>query len=352
VTNRIPQTWARATAPLRFFTALASGSLLVVSLVMTACAWAQQPARLPKVGILSPGSSTTAVCGSDAAGPVCFLEGLRALGYVDGRNVSLEYRFADGDYKRLPALAAELVSLRPDVIYTHTGAGANAAASATTTIPIVVGPAGEGALTRLAVNLARPTGNVTGVTLNSSQQDQKCLQLLKDLTPRASRVAVLVNPDNSAYRDYPGVLSPAATKLGVTLIRIDARGVFDLPQAFTAIAESRADAVFMVDDAALAGSVEVRKQVIEWALVRRLPIASSHARVASDGGLVSLGTDHLPLGRRAAFYVDKILKGAKPSDLPVERPTTYKLSVNLKTAKALGITIPQSVLLRADEVIQ
>ena len=352
MTNRIPQTWALATAPLRFFTALASGSLLVVSLAMIACAWAQQPVPLPKVGILSPGSSTTAVCGSDAAGPICFVEGLRALGYVEGRNVSLEYRFANGDYKRLPALAAELVSLRPDVIYTHTSAGADAAASATTTIPIVVGPAGEGALTRLAVNLARPTGNVTGVTLNSSEQDQKCLQLLKDLTPRASRVAVLVNPDNSAYRDYLGVLSPAATKLGVTLVRIDARGIFDLPQAFTAIAESRADAVLMVDDAALAGSGEVRKQVIDWALGRRLPITSSHTRVASDGGLVSLGTDHPALGRRAAVYVDKILKGAKPSDLPVERPTAYKLSVNLKTAKALGITIPQSVLLRADEVIQ
>ena len=352
MTNRIPQTWARATAPLRFFTAFASASLLVVSLAMTVCSWAQQPVPLPKVGILSPGRSSTAVCGSDAAGARCFVEGLRALGYVDGRNVSLEYRFADGDYKRLPALAAELVSLSPDVIYTHTNAGADAAARATTTIPIVVGPAGEGALTRLAVNLARPTGNVTGVTLNSSQQDQKCLQLLKDLAPRTSRVAVLANPDNPAYRDYPGVLGAAATKLDVTLIRIGARRVFDLPQAFTAIAESRADAVFMVDDAALAGSVEVRKQVIEWALVRRLPIASSHAGVASDGGLVSLGTDFLALVRRAAFYVDKILKGAKPSDLPVERPTTYKLSVNLKTAKALGITIPQSVLLRADEVIQ
>ena len=150
----------------------------------------------------------------------------------------------------------------------------------------------------------------------------------------------------------PGRPEPGGHQVGRDTDQDRRPGVFDLPQAFTAIAESRADAVFMVDDAALAGSVEVRKQVIEWALVRRLPIASSHAGVASDGGLVSLGTDHLALVRRAAFYVDKILKGAKPSDLPVERPTTYKLSVNLKTAKALGITIPQSVLLRADEVIQ
>ena len=342
----------RATASSRVFTALASASLLIVSLAMTACVWAQQPVPLPKIGILSPGRLATAVCGSDAAGPVCFVEGLRALGYVDGRNVSLEYRFADGDYKRLPTLAAELVILRPDVIFTYTGVGADAAARATTTIPIVVGPAGEGTLTRLAVNFARPTGNVTGVTLNSSEQDQKCLQLLKEMAPRASRVVVLVNPDNSATRDYPGVLVPAATKLGVTLIRIDARGVSELPQAFAAIASSQADAIFMADDVVLAGSGEIRKQVIKWALGRRLPIASSHSNVASDGGLVSLGTDHLALGRRAAFYVDKILKGAKPSDLPVERPTIYKLSVNLTTAKALGLTIPQSLLLRADEVIQ
>jgi putative ABC transport system substrate-binding protein len=133
---------------------------------------------------------------------------------------------------------------------------------------------------------------------------------------------------------------------------IDARGVSELPQAFAAIESSQADAIFMADDVVLAGSGEIRKQVIKWALGRRLPIASSHSSVASDGGLVSLGTDHLALGRRAAFYVDKILKGAKPSDLPVERPTIYKLSVNLKTAKALGLTIPQSLLLRVDEVIQ
>ncbi|HVS57241.1 MAG TPA: ABC transporter substrate-binding protein, partial [Casimicrobiaceae bacterium] len=256
------------------------------------------------------------------------------------------------DYKRLPALAAELVSLRPDVIYTYTGAGAEAAAKATTTIPIVAGPAGEEPLIRLAGNLARPTGNVTGATLDSIEQDQKCLQLLKELAPRTSRVAILLDPDNPRWRGYPDVLSAAAAQLGVTLIRIDARGAVELPQAFTAIAASRVDAIFMVDDAALAGSGDVRKQVIEWALSRRLPIVSSSTRVAPEGGLVSMGTDISALARRAATYVDKILKGAKPADLPVERPSIFRLSVNLKTAKALGLTIPQSLLLRADEVIE
>jgi putative ABC transport system substrate-binding protein len=165
-------------------------------------------------------------------------------------------------------------------------------------------------------------------------------------------VAFLVNPDNPGSRDHPGVLAPAAAQLGVTLIRIEARNVSDLPQAFAAIAPSGADAIFLVDDPALAGTGEARKQVIERALSRRLPVASSNSNVASEGGLVSLGTDRLALVRRAAFYVDKILKGAKPADLPVERPSTFKLSVNVKTAKALGLTIPQTLLLRADEVIQ
>jgi putative ABC transport system substrate-binding protein len=332
---------------------LAAALFSAVSLAITACAWAQQPARLAKIAILSSGGPAATVCGSDVqgSGVGCFVDGLRALGYVDGRNVSLEYRFADGEYERLPALASDLVSLQPAVIYTA-GPGAHAAASATTTIPIVVGTAGEETLTRLAGNLARPTGNVTGLTLVSVEQQLKCLQLLKELAPHTSRVVVLVNPDNPGYRDYPGILAPAAGQLGVTLIRIEARKVSELPQAFAAIEASGANAIYIVDDPLLAGTGEVRKQVIEWALSRRLPVTSSNSHVAPDGGLVSLGTDLPALGRRAAFYVDKILKGAKPADLPVERPSVFKLSVNVKTAKALGLTIPQSLLLRADEVIQ
>jgi putative ABC transport system substrate-binding protein len=280
-------------------------------------AWAQQPGRLQKVGILSPGKQADmTACGSinRGMGPGCFLEGLRALGYVDGRNVAFEYRFAEGASERLPALAAELVSLRPDVILTFTTPGADAAAAATTTIPIVVGPASEETLERLAGNFARPVGNVTGLTLSSFEQDRKCLQLLKELAPRTSRVAVLGNPDNPLSRSYPGVLSPAANQLGITLTRIDARNASDLPQAFAMIVASGADALF---------------KIIKWALGRGLPVASASSRVAADGGLVSLGTDNSALSRRAAFYVHRILGGAKPADLPVERPTIFKLSINL-----------------------
>ena len=165
-------------------------------------------------------------------------------------------------------------------------------------------------------------------------------------------MAVLLNPDNPGYRNYPGILAPEAAQLGVTLIKIDSRNVSDLPQAFAAIAASGANAIYIVDDPALAATREVRKPVIEWALSRRLPLASSNSDFALEGGLVSLGTDRPALARRAAFYVDKILKGAKLADLPVERPSVFKLSVNLKTARALGLTVPQSLLLRADEVIQ
>jgi putative ABC transport system substrate-binding protein len=268
-------------------------------------------------------------------GPGCFLEGLRALGYVDGRNVAFEYRFAEGASERLPALAAELVSFRPDVILTFTTPGADAAAAATTTIPIVVGPASEETLERLAGNFARPVGNVTGLTLNSFEQDRKCLQLLKELAPRTSRVAVLGNPDNPLSRSYPGVLSPAANQLGITLTRIDARNASDLPQAFAMIVAGDADALFIVDDAALAGNVEVRRQIIKRALGRGLPVASASSRRRCRRWSRVFGYRQFGAFRRAAFYVHRILR-AKPADLPAERPTIFKLSINLKPRRRSG----------------
>jgi putative ABC transport system substrate-binding protein len=339
-----------------FLGSVAIGAALfsVLSIAIIACAWAQQPAKLPKVAILNGGAATTKACGAVdfvGASVPCFLEGMRNLGYVDGQNVSYVFRFAEGDFKKLPALATELVNLRPDVIVTA-GTGADAAARATTTIPIVVGPTSEEMLTRLAGNLARPIGNVTGVTLVSVEQNLKCLQLVKEIAPATSQVAVLLSPDNIGSRDYLEVLGPAAALLGLTLIKIDARNVSDLPQAFAMIGASGANAIFLRDDPELAGTGTVRKQVSEWAVKRGLPVVSSNAYVATDGGLISLATDLPALARRSAFYVHRILLGAKPSDLPVERPTTYKLSVNRSTAKALGLTIPQSLLLRADEVIE
>ena len=223
---------------------------LVVAVAFSSppCAWAQQPARLPTVGILSIGEPTA--CGSGAPGfpAFCMVESLRALGHVEGRNIAFEYRFANGDFKRLPALAGELVALRPDVVYTFTGAGADAAAKATTTIPIVAAPAGETALSRLAGSLARPVGNLTGQTSAARELNQKCLQLLKELAPRASRVAVILSPDNPDLQSLD-LIRPAAVQLGVTLVKIEARNVSDLPQAFAAVASSGADAIFMFDEA-------------------------------------------------------------------------------------------------------
>jgi putative ABC transport system substrate-binding protein len=229
---------------------------------------------------------------------------------------------------------------------------ADAAATATTTIPIVVGPAGESSLSRLAGNLARPTGNVTGVALNAIGQDEKCLQLLKELAPRTKRTAVLLNPDNFDYRGYPGVLTPAATQSGMTLIGIEIRNTSDLRHAFGTLRTRGADAILLTADPVLTSSSEIRPEVIEWATSHRLPLGSPSYRVAPNGGLFSLSTDIEVPARRAAFYVHRILGGAKPADLPIERPTRFKLVVNRKTAAAIGLTIPRSVLLRADEVIQ
>lgn len=331
---------------------------LLLSVIMACAApatWGQSTARLPKVGILSPGrQATEMVClpGNQGGGSACLLEGLRALGYDAGRNITFLSRFAEGDATRLPVLAAELVALQPDVIYTYTTVGAQAAAKATSAIPVVVGPAGERTMERLVGNFARPIGNVTGLTLMGPEQDEKCLQLLKELAPRTSHVAVMANPDNPGFASYVDLLRPAARQLGLTLIQVGARNAADLPQAFAMIQSGAADAILIADDQALAGTPAVRQQIIRWALEQRLPLASSSARVAPDGGLVSLGTDNSALVKRATFYVHRILGGARPAELPVERPTVYKLSLNRKTAAALGITIPQALLLRADEVIQ
>lgn len=332
--------------------------LLGVAMACAAAAtWSQSSARLPKVGILSPGrqaAETACLPNNQGGGSACLLDGLSALGYDAGRNITFISRFAEGDATRLPALAAELVALQPDVIYTYTytAVGAETVAKATIRIPVIVGPAGERTMERLAGNFARPVGNVTGLTLMGPEQDEKCLQLLKELAPRTARVAVMANPDNPNFASYLDLLGPAAKQLAITLIRVDARNAADLPQAFAMIRSRAADAILIVDDQALAGTPAVRQQIIRWALERRLPLASSSARVAPDGGLVSLGTDNSALVKRAAFFVHRILGGARPADLPVERPTVYKLSLNRKTAAVLGITIPQALLLRADEVIQ
>ena len=243
-----------------------------------------------------------------------------------------------------------LVALNPDVIFTNTAPGAHAAAQATKTIPIVVGPSGEATFAELAGNFARPVGNVTGLTLHSQGHDEKCLEMLKEATPRLARVGILVNPLNPNLRDSPTYLWKAADALGLTLVRMEARDADEIDAAFDAV--TGIEGLYVPDDSNLAGRPRARSKIIEMTSARRIPVASTHLAFARDGAVIAFGTDIPALARRAASYVDRILKGAKPSDLPVERPTVIRLTVNARAARELGLVLPPSVLLRADEVIE
>jgi putative tryptophan/tyrosine transport system substrate-binding protein len=309
---------------------------------------AQGVGDLPRVAILSPNPATA---GSDRL--AAFLGTLRELGDVDGRNISLDIRFAENRLDRLPALAAELVKAQPAVIYTLTTAGAFAAAGATTSIPIVVGPAGEQTMEQLAGNdFAKPVANVTGFVLGAESQDEKCLQLLKEAAPDLSRIGVLMNPDNPIWHDTPIALKAATEQLGLVLIRVESRGAVDIDRTLTHYTNGTVDGLLLDDDSTLAADTSVRARVIEFAREQHLPSASAYTTYARDGGLLSLGTDMGSIFRSAAEYVHRIIHGARPSELPVQRPTKFELVINLKTAKALGLNIPPSILARADEVIE
>jgi putative ABC transport system substrate-binding protein len=325
---------------------------LLMLLGGAAAAWplaarGQGAGDLPRVGILSPESET-----SDRLAP--FLGRLRELGYVNDRNIRLDPRFAASRYDLLPALAAELVKARPTVIYTYTTPGTRVAAGATTSIPIVAGPTSVEAMQQLAGNFARPVANVTGFTIDAGAvaMDQLCLQLLKEAAPGGSRIAVVVNPDNPNMRDYPNALNAAADRLGLVLIRVDSRGAIDIGPTLSHYTNGAVDGLFLVDDASLAGDSDVRARVIEFAREQHLPSATTYANYAREGGLLSYGVDVVPIFRGAAEYVHRIIHGAKPGDLPVQIPTKFELVINLKTAKALGLTIPITLLGRADEVIE
>jgi putative ABC transport system substrate-binding protein len=309
-----------------------------------------QPAR-PLLIILSPTSPNNDAAMRNVHRP--FKEALFKLGYEPGRNIDIVERFAEGDENRLPALAAELVALRPQVLFTNTSYAAVVAARATRSIPIVVGPAGEHVLRELAGgSLARPTTNVTGFALGIAGVDDKCITLLMEAVPSAKRIGVLINPRNPGQQGYPATLKGAIAVRGKTLVRLESGGLADIDAALAKAAAEPVSALFVADDAHLAGNLEVRQRVLRFAAVGGIPVASTHQNFAGDGALLAMGTSIPVLAARAAGYVDKILKGAHPSDLPIELPTVFSVIVNLKTAKALGLTIPQSLLLRADEVIQ
>jgi len=281
-----------------------------------------------------------------------FRQGLRDLGYVDGRSVVIEYRDAEGKYDRLPARAAELVALKVDVIVAADTPAALAAKQATRTLPIVFIGAGDPVTIGLVTSLARPGGNVTGLSLLAPELVGKRLELLKQAVPGVGRVAALWQPGFVGERTEKDMLKEvevAARALGVRLQFVEARGPADFDRAFSDMTRARADALTVLGSAMFANE---RRRVVDLAAKNRLPGVYGFREYVDAGGLMAYGPNVADLFQRAATYADKILKGAKPGDLPVEQPTKFELVLNLKTAKALGLTMPQSVLVRADQVIE
>ncbi len=320
----------------RAFIGTLTGSLLAAPLA----AAAQPAGKMPRIGILSPASTS--------ATPVfeALRQGLRDLGYEEGRTIALEFRLAAGDSARLPALAAELVRLGVDVIVTDGGETPGAIAKVVQTIPIVMGTSGDPVGAKLVGSFAHPGGNITGLTLHSPGLAGKRVELFKDLLPQGRRVGVLVQP---AATLTLGATEEAARGLGLEVRRFEVNVPSDLDGVFKRVGATGVDGMLCLPSAMLWNQ---RVRVVELASRSRLPMVYPEREYVEAGGLVSYGTNVPANFYRAATYVDKILKGAKPGDLPVEQPTKFELVINLKTAKALGMTIPPSLLLRADQVIE
>jgi len=300
----------------------------------------KSPARIGFLGVSTPAAWTSRV---DA-----FREGLRELGYIEGRNVVIEYRFAEGQYARLPELAAELVRLKVDVIVTHSAPGALAAKQATSVIPIVFAVASDPVGAGLVASLARPGGNLTGLSTQLADTGGKKLELLREAVPGLRRLAILANAGYPASVIEMGEVRTAARTLGLEVAALEIRRVEDIAPAFAAL-KDRAEALYICEDAFTSAN---RNRIYTFALTARLPMILGTRGDIEWGGLMSYGANFSDLFRRAADYVDKILRWAKPADLPVEQPTKFDLVINLITAKALGLTVPPSLLARADEVIE
>lgn len=320
-------------------------AVLAMALAILAChpVGAQQ-ARDHRIGFISS-ASPSALAARDEA----FRQGLHALGYVVGRNITIEYRWADGRNELLPGFAAELVNLKLDIIVTHGVVATGAVKQATTTIPIVIAAADDPVAAGLVPSLARPGGNITGLTLMTPELMEKRLELLRAILPGRTRVAVLWNPGNPVSEPEFAKAQAAARSLGMQLQSFGVSDPRELPGAFSSMKTERAGAVLLVPDAMFFGQ---RKEIADLAASNRLPLVAHLREFAEAGGLMTYGPNGLDVHRRAATYVDKILKGAKPGDLPIEQPTRFDLVINLRTAAALGITIPPAVLARADRVIE
>jgi putative ABC transport system substrate-binding protein len=300
-----------------------------------------QPATIRRVGVLSPASPGPSPLLS------AFQGGLRELGHIEGQNIRLEYRFAETRLERLDALASDLVDLKVDVILAINITAAQAALKATRTIPIVFTWVADPL--RLVTNLARPGGNATGLTTMTTELSGKRLQLFKDVLPGSPRIAVLWNSANPVATHVFREMEGASVPLGVQLYSMGVRGSTDFEDAFKRAARAGASGLFVIEEGTL---FPHRARILNLAARHRLPAASQFRDFAEAGGLLSYGPNLSDLFRRAAIYVDKILKGTKPGDLPVERPEKFELVINLKTAKTLGLTIPASLLQRADQVIE
>src|SRR5262245_8124415 len=315
--------------------------VLIFSVALTPLAGAaQQAGKIPRVGLLRPGSPPDVYV--DA-----FRRGLNDRGHVEQQTIVLEYRWAEGSLARLPRLAAELVQLKVDVIVTQGEEAARAAKGATSTIPIVMATSGDPIGAGLVASLARPGGNVTGLSTLIPEVIGKQLQLLREAVPKVSRVAILSVPGNVAMARSVKEAQGAARTLGLTIRPRDARTAEELAPAFDAMIRDRADALFLFADVF---TISHQARILDLAAKRRLPTMCTWRE--SVDCLMSYGTDRVEMFRLAATYVDRILKGAKPADLPVQQPTKLDLVINLKTAKALNLTIPPSVLRRADQVIE
>jgi len=278
-----------------------------------------------------------------------FLEGMRELGYVERKNFVVELRFADGKYERLPGISAELVGLKVDAIVANGTAVYRSLQRATSTIPIVIttspDPVGEG----FAASLARPGGNFTGLSTGNAEVAPKYIELLKIAVPKISRVAVLMNTTNVGHPGQLKIVRAAAQKAGMTVIAADARTPDEIERGFGKLAQDRAEGVIVFGDTFFTQQI---RQITELAIRNRLPTVASTREQAAAGAFMSYGADTLEFFRRAATFVDKILKGARPGELPIELPTKFALVINRKTAKTIGLAVPRELLLRADEVIE
>jgi len=305
---------------------------------------AQQAGKVHRIGVLETISTTLNVANFYA-----LREGLRQLGYAEGQNLVIEYRSADGRDDRFPGLARELLALKVDVIVTRGTPAAKAVKNATSTVPVVMMASGDPVGVGLVTSLARPGGNITGLSAIVGELSPKRLELIREIVPGLARIAVLANTSNDAVRRDWARIETAARSLGVQSQLLDLRESDALGPTFDDASARRADALVVVIDAITQAN---QQRIVDLAMKHRLPAIYSSREFVNAGGLISYGVSYPDLYRRAATYVDKILKGTKPADLPVVQPTKFELVINLKTAKALGLEVPPTLLARADEVIE